>query len=103
MPIDAGRILGVGLALSATVAVLPLFFGQAALASAWIDLDLGPLGTVPIVTSTFFDVGVYLVVFGLILDVLRSLGAEVDKHEEMDLETALEESHVGSGENGGTR
>ncbi len=103
VPIDAGRILGVGLALSATVAVLPLFFGQAALASAWIDLDLGPLGTVPIVTSTFFDVGVYLVVFGLILDVLRSLGAEVDKHEEMDLETALEESHVGSGENGGTR
>ena len=31
------------------------------------------------VTSTLFDVGVYLVVIGLVLDVLRSLGAEVDR------------------------
>ncbi len=92
VPVDAGRILGAGLALASTMALLPLFFGQAALASAWIDLDLGPLGTVPLVTSTLFDVGVYLVVFGLVLDVLRSLGAEVDKQEENDLETALHES-----------
>lgn len=92
VPIDAGRILGVGLALAATMAVLPLFFGQAALASAWIDLDLGPLGTLPLVTSTLFDIGVYLVVFGLILDVLRSLGAEIDKQEEKDLDTALHEA-----------
>ncbi|NLB46814.1 MAG: Na+/H+ antiporter subunit A, partial [Microbacteriaceae bacterium] len=84
VPVDAGKILGAGLALAATMAILPLFFGQAALASAWIDLDLGPLGTVPIVTSTFFDIGVYLVVFGLVLDVLRSLGAEVDRQEEED-------------------
>lgn len=92
VPIDAGRILGTGLALAATVAVLPLFFGEAALSSVWFDLDLGPLGTVPIVSSTFFDIGVYLVVFSLVLDVLRSLGAEVDRHEETDLETALHES-----------
>jgi multicomponent Na+:H+ antiporter subunit A len=26
-----------------------------------------------------FDIGVYLVVIGLVLDVLRSLGAEVDR------------------------
>ena len=31
------------------------------------------------VSSTFFDVGVYLVVIGLVLDVLRSLGGEVDR------------------------
>jgi len=82
VPVDAGRILGAGLALASTVAILPLFFGQAALASVWFDLNLGPLGTIPIVSSTFFDIGVYLVVFGLVLDVLRSLGAEVDKQEE---------------------
>lgn len=92
VPIDAGRILGTGLALAAAMAILPLFFGQAALASSWIDLDLGVFGTLPLVTSTFFDIGVYLVVFGLILDVLRSLGAEVDKQEEEDFETALHES-----------
>lgn len=82
VPVDAGRILGAGLALASTMALLPLFFGQAALASSWVDLDLGPFGVVPIVTSTFFDIGVYLVVFGLVLDVLRSLGAEVDRQEE---------------------
>lgn len=92
VPVDAGRILGAGLALAATMAILPLFFGQAALSSAWIDLDLGPFGTLPLVTSTLFDIGVYLVVFGLVLDVLRSLGAEIDKQEENDLETALDET-----------
>ncbi len=37
------------------------------------------LGHVEFVTSTLFDIGVYLVVIGLMLDVLRSLGAEVDR------------------------
>lgn len=86
VPVDAGRILGTGLAIATGTALVPLFFGQAALSSVWIDLDLGPLGTVPLVSSTLFDVGVYLVVFGLILDVLRSLGAEIDKQEEIDQE-----------------
>jgi multicomponent Na+:H+ antiporter subunit A len=31
------------------------------------------------VSSTFFDIGVYLVVIGLVLDVLRALGSEVDR------------------------
>ncbi|WP_307866517.1 Na+/H+ antiporter subunit A [Leucobacter chromiisoli] len=91
VPLDAGRILGTGLAVAVTMAFLPLLFGQSALASAWFDLDLGPFGELSFVTSTLFDIGVYLVVFGLILDVLRSLGAEIDEHEEEDAETALEE------------
>ena len=37
------------------------------------------LGHIEFVTSTIFDIGVYLVVIGLVLDVLRSLGAEVDR------------------------
>lgn len=92
VPIDAGRILGAGLALASTMAILPMFFGQAALASVWIDLDLGLFGTLPLVSSTLFDIGVYLVVFGLVLDVLRSLGAEIDRQEESDHETALREN-----------
>ena len=34
-------------------------------------------------TSTIFDIGVYLVVIGLVLDVLRSLGAEVDRQSQL--------------------
>ncbi|MGW9022304.1 Na+/H+ antiporter subunit A [Leucobacter chromiiresistens] len=95
VPLDAGRILGIGLALSVSMAFIPMLFGQAALASAWVDLDLGIFGSLPLVTSTLFDVGVYLVVFGLILDVLRSLGAEIDEHEEADI-ASFEEEGVNS-------
>ena len=84
VPLDAGKILGTGLSLAVSMAIIPLFFGQSALASAWVDIDLGFLGDLPLVTSTVFDIGVYLVVFGLILDVLRSLGAEIDEHEVED-------------------
>ena len=91
VPLDAGRILGVGLAIAVSMAILPMFFGQSALASAWIDVDLGPFGTLPLVTSTLFDIGVYLVVFGLILDVLRSLGAEIDEHEEAEASAFVDE------------
>nr|WP_306455203.1 Na+/H+ antiporter subunit A [Leucobacter musarum] len=93
VPLDAGRILGTGLAIAVSMAFLPMLFGQSALASAWVDVDLGVFGTLPLVTSTLFDVGVYLVVFGLILDVLRSLGAEIDEHEEADI-AAFEEEEV---------
>ncbi len=40
------------------------------------------IGHFYLVTSLFFDIGVYLVVIGLVLDILRSLGAEVDRHIE---------------------
>jgi len=40
------------------------------------------IGTVHLVTSLFFDLGVFLVVIGLVLDVLRSLGAELDRQGE---------------------
>jgi multicomponent Na+:H+ antiporter subunit A len=36
------------------------------------------LGTVKFVTALFFDAGVYLIVVGLVLDILRSLGARID-------------------------
>ena len=43
-----------------------------------IQIDVPVLGTVKFVTALFFDLGVYLIVVGLVLDVLRSLGARVD-------------------------
>lgn len=89
--LDAGRILGIGLALATLTALVPLFFGQQALASTWFDIDLGIFGEISFVTSTVFDIGVYFVVLGLILDVLRSLGAEIDEHEEADAKIARQE------------
>ncbi|MGM7670754.1 Na+/H+ antiporter subunit A [Microbacterium sp. A93] len=78
-PADAGRLLGAGLILSVGTAVVPLFFGLAPLTSSFWEWEIPGIGHMEFVTSTIFDVGVYLVVIGLVLDVLRSLGAEVDK------------------------
>jgi multicomponent Na+:H+ antiporter subunit A len=78
-PTDAGRLLGVGMTIAVACAVVPLFFGAPPLTSTWFEAELPVLGHVEFVTSTLFDVGVYLVVIGLVLDVLRSLGAEVDR------------------------
>ncbi|MFC6937496.1 MnhB domain-containing protein [Actinomadura yumaensis] len=37
------------------------------------------IGHLHLSTSLLFDVGVYLIVVGLVLDILNSLGAEVDR------------------------
>ncbi|WP_167106874.1 Na+/H+ antiporter subunit A [Mycobacterium sp. DL592] len=78
LPLDAGKILGFGLVLSAGTAVGSMLLGAPALSSAVITLDVPLLGTVKLVTALFFDLGVYLIVVGLVLDVLRSLGARID-------------------------
>ncbi len=81
-PTDAGRLLGVGMILAAGSAVVPILFGGAALQSYTFEWTWPVLGDLEFVTSTVFDVGVYLVVIGLVLDVLRSLGAEVDRQSQ---------------------
>jgi len=78
LPLDAGKVLGVGLGLSAGTAVASLLVGAPVLSSALIQIDVPVLGTVKFVTALFFDLGVYMIVVGLVLDVLRSLGARVD-------------------------
>ncbi len=78
-PTDAGRLLGAGMVLAVGCAILPLFFGEAPLNSTLFEAEVPVLGHIEFVTSTIFDIGVYLVVIGLVLDVLRSLGAEVDR------------------------
>ncbi len=79
LPLDAGKILGAGLTLAAGTAAASLLVGAPALSSALIEVDVPVLGTVKFVTAIFFDLGVYLVVVGLVLDVLRSLGAHIDE------------------------
>jgi multicomponent Na+:H+ antiporter subunit A len=81
-PLDAGKLLGAGLLLAAGTAAAPLFFGAHALTSTWFEATLPVLGRFEFTTSTVFDIGVYLVVIGMVLDVLRSLGAEVDRQQE---------------------
>ncbi len=81
-PVSAGVVLGAGLGVAVGSGVVALLIGAPVLASTKIDFWLPVIGDFYVVTSLFFDVGVYLVVVGLVLDILRSLGAEVDRHIE---------------------
>lgn len=78
LPVDAGHLLGAGLALAAGTATVSLLLGAPPLSSAILEVTLPLLGHLKLVTSLFFDLGVYLIVVGLVLDVLRSLGARLD-------------------------
>ncbi|BDO40702.1 Na+/H+ antiporter subunit A [Cellulomonas sp. NTE-D12] len=90
-PVQPGVLLGTGLFLATGVAVAPLLLGGSVLESAIVEAHLPLVGDVHLVTSLGFDVGVYLVVVGLVLDVLRSLGAELDRRAEFG-EDDVEES-----------
>ncbi|MFG2055010.1 Na+/H+ antiporter subunit A [Micromonospora sp. NPDC048930] len=81
-PVGAGTVLGAGLAVSVGGGVLGLLLAGDVLQSVKVNLWLPLVGHFHLVTSLFFDIGVYLIVVGLVLDILRSLGAEVDRHVE---------------------
>ncbi|MCB5292291.1 Na+/H+ antiporter subunit A [Arthrobacter sp. SO3] len=81
-PVSAGALLGIGLATAAASGVAPLLLGGQVFQTAILQFWLPVFGDVKFVTSTIFDIGVYVVVVGLVLDVLRSLGSEIDEHFE---------------------
>ena len=83
-PIDAGLVLGMGLTVAAVAGLLPTLMGGDVLQTATFDIPIPVLGNLHLVTSVFFDIGVYLVVVGVALDVLRSLGSGIDEHIEED-------------------
>ena len=102
-PVDAGWVLGAGLLTSGLAMIAPLLVGGrigqsfeieihgpyvSYLPTPWGEVTL--LGEIHLVTSVFFDIGVYLVVIGVMLDLARSLGAGIDQHEEEDRTPALE-------------
>ncbi len=86
--VPPGALLGGGLTLAALAALVPALSGLTVFETLILKGDLPLLGDVKVVTATFFDVGVYLIVVGLVLDVLRSLGAEVDRVAALDAERA---------------
>ncbi|MGO4805844.1 Na+/H+ antiporter subunit A [Arthrobacter sp. 2MCAF15] len=94
-PVGAGTLLGIGLATAAAAGMTPLLLGGQVFQSAIVELWLPVFGDIKFVTSTIFDIGVYIVVVGLALDVLRSLGAEIDEHFEEQPEPSEDREAAG--------
>jgi multicomponent Na+:H+ antiporter subunit B len=72
-------LMGLGLIIAVLTALAPLLADQPVLSTAKLTLPLGPLGELEVVTSLFLDVGVYLLIVGVVLDLLRSLGAGIER------------------------
>ncbi|WP_114559779.1 Na+/H+ antiporter subunit A [Desertihabitans aurantiacus] len=84
VPVTPGALMGLGLFLSAGFGAVSILAGGLVLETWTFTWDVPLLGEVKVVTSLAFDVGVYLVVVGLVLDVLRSLGGQVDVQIEQE-------------------
>jgi multicomponent Na+:H+ antiporter subunit B len=72
-------VVGIGLTIAVVAALVPVAFGGAVLSSAKWSAGLPVFGTVELQTSLFLDVGVYLLIVGVVLDLLRALGAGVER------------------------
>lgn len=63
---------------AAGTAASGFLWGHAALQSFYVSTDLPLLGYVSFGSSVIFDIGVYLIVVGLVVGIIRSLAVEVD-------------------------
>jgi multicomponent Na+:H+ antiporter subunit B len=72
-------LIGLGLTVALLTALAPMLVGAPVLATTKLALDLPALGHVETQTSLFLDVGVYLLIIGVVLDLLRSLGAGIER------------------------
>lgn len=71
-------LLGSGLLLAGATGAAGWLWGQEFLTSAKLEVVVPVLGTLKATSALPFDIGVYLVVVGLGLVILRSLGAEAE-------------------------
>jgi multicomponent Na+:H+ antiporter subunit A len=76
VPVPSTVILGLGLAFAQLTAAAAWIAGGDLLQSAVVDLHLPLFGDVHVATPLFFDIGVYLVVLGLVAKILETIGAE---------------------------
>jgi multicomponent Na+:H+ antiporter subunit A len=68
--------LGTGLVVAGVTAAVPLVLGEPLLTSAKATLEIPVLGKLAVTSALPFDVGVYLVVVGLVLTALAAFPEE---------------------------
>jgi multicomponent Na+:H+ antiporter subunit A len=71
--------LGAGLLVAFATGVAGWLLGDAFLYGAKVTVDVPVMGTLNATSALVFDIGVDLVVIGLVLSLLRSLGAAADR------------------------
>lgn len=79
IPMRSSALMGTGLVLAAVTGFSSLAVGAGFLESSYLEWVLPLVGKVKVVSALFFDIGVYLVVVGMSLGVVRALGTEEER------------------------
>ncbi|WP_298181473.1 MnhB domain-containing protein [Saccharomonospora sp.] len=85
-------VIGLGLILVVASAIVPTWFGLPVLSSAVWTVEVPLSGTLDIASSLAFDTGVFLIIVGVVLNLLRTLGEGIQLGE---LESELNDQHPG--------
>jgi multisubunit Na+/H+ antiporter MnhB subunit len=84
-PLRPWTIMGGGLLIAVLVAIVPILFGNSLLEHAAWEAEIALLGTVKTTSALPFDIGVYLVVLGLILMMFEAFGDDEAEGERAGL------------------
>jgi multicomponent Na+:H+ antiporter subunit B len=68
------KLVATGLSIALTSAVLPLFFGKQFMTGMWSDYKFPIFGKIG--TPFLFDIGVYVLVIGIVLQIIFALAEE---------------------------
>lgn len=73
--VDPHMLIGVGLFVALISAILPMASGEAFFTAVWTSLDT-PFGVAKVGSPLLFDLGVYIVVIGVVASMLVDLGEQ---------------------------
>lgn len=76
LQVDPHVLIGSGLLLALMEGIVPILLGRELLTGIWMTLDLPVIGEIEVGSPLFFDIGVYLVVMGVVLMIIFSLAEE---------------------------
>ncbi len=71
--VSPSLFIAIGLLVSLSSGMIALFFGQPFLTGLWTYLSIPALGTLEVGTPVLFDIGVFLLVYGVTLLMIFSL------------------------------
>ncbi|GAB2733622.1 hypothetical protein GCM10027174_02920 [Salinifilum aidingensis] len=78
VPLRPPVLIGCGITLTVLTALLPLVVGDPVLTGEIVKLNVPLLGELKLMSSVVLDVGVYLLIVGVVLDLLRTLGSAIE-------------------------
>lgn len=74
VPLRSSALMGAGLLISTVTALVPLALDLGFLESGYVEIALPAIGEIKLVSAVLFDIGVYLLVVGMSLGLVRALG-----------------------------